>query len=167
MDDTKKSLFRDITLLLIGALISLSTSVFTTILSESRNSKKESQIKKLEFNYELSKALGNRFYFTYNLLRHKKSNNTALVDKELEGYLESRQFWNQNIYSYQALLESYYGKDIRNEFIIKVFNPLVEVGQCVEEKNLCKDDTTLIPRVLIIREDMTKFIQRIYNSTEK
>jgi hypothetical protein len=167
MDNNKKSLLRDIALLLIGALISLSTSVLTTILNENRNSEKESIKRKIEFNYKLSKALGNRFYFTYNLLMHKKSTDTTLINKEIEEYLESRQFWNQNIYSYEALLESYYGKDIRNEFIAKVFNPLVDVGQCVERKELCINDTTLIPRVLIIRTDMIRFIQHIYNLTEK
>ena len=111
MEDAKKSIGRDASLLLIGALISLSTSLLVDFLHERRDSKKERVSKKLELNYDLSKALGNRFYFTYDLIKHKGSTDTNLINKEIAAYLECRQFWNQNIYSYQALLENYYGKD--------------------------------------------------------
>ena len=166
MEDATKSLLRDASLLFVGAFISLATSLLIDFMHEKRDSKKEQLTKKRELNYDISKALGNRFYLTYDLLKLKWNKDTTRINNQISEYMESRQFWNQSIYSYQALLENYYGREIRDEFIVKVFNPLAKMGPLVEDKTLSTDDTTLIPKVLLIRDDMIKFIQKIYDLGE-
>jgi len=167
MDKDTKSLIRDISLLCVGALISLLTSLLVDYFHEKRDIKKDQLTKKLELNYDISKALGNRFYLTYDLLQLKRSKDTNRVDNEIAQYIESRQHWNQNIYTYQAMLENYYGKETKNEFITKVYNPLANMGQYVEDRTThTEEDTTLVPQALLIRNDIAKFIHNIYAQAE-
>jgi hypothetical protein len=166
MEDSKKSLLRDTSLLFIGAFISLLTSLLGTFFKEKSDTQKQKIERKLEFNYELSKALGNRFYFTYNLAQHKGSNDTSVIKEELSGFVQSRQFWNQNVYSYKALLKSYYGADVRVDFENKIYRPLVDMGHYVENTSANKDPDA-VSKIDKIGLEISHFMEQIYNQVEK
>ncbi|MCZ8145302.1 hypothetical protein [Flavobacterium sp.] len=159
--ENNSSIKKEVILILVGAIISALTAFITSSISESRQDKKENTQKRLEFNDQISKDLGKRLYFTfqlYKLKRDKKPDSIALNE-----YRKSREEWNIKIYSYQSLLKHYYSNEVKEEFMNTIYEPLVKLGQKAEystyDKNFHNQWTEL-------QKENIEFVTKIYNLTE-
>jgi hypothetical protein len=151
---------KDITLIILGALISMVTSIITTSLNEKREERKANIQKRLELNDQLSKDLGKRLYLTLELFKGYRDNDTVTIALKLQNYRLSKEDWNIKIYSYQSLLKHYYSETTESEFLDSVYNPLVTLGQEAEYKKYDKSFTVKWDNN---RKKITDFVSQIYN----
>lgn len=157
------SIKREILLLVVGALISASTAFLTDSFNERREDKRMNIQKKLELNDQISKDLGKRLYLTFDLYRKRREHDSAFAGA-LSQYRQSKEDWNLKIYSYQSLLRYYYGQPVHEEFVSKIYNPLVDFGQKAEYD---KADSTFEQEYARLRDNNVSFISKIYRFTEQ
>ncbi len=156
----EKSQFkREVALLILGATITASSVFFTDYLNEKRLERKENVQKKLEFNYQLSKDLGKRFYVTFDLYRQLRDTNAEFINEAKSKYCQSKEEWNIMNDSYQSLLKYYYGNSIHTEFVNQIFNPLVNLGDNIKKNAI---DSTLKDKYIILRNKNLNFIKKLY-----
>lgn len=159
---------RDVMMLIIGSLITLTTSGISSYFADRKAERKEVLSKKLELNQDLSKDIGTRFYLTYDILSHKitvdssTSRDTITLNHELASLSENRMVWNQNINSYKALLSYYYGNKVLLNFIDSVYRPLLDLGKYASDKKMYTNDSTLVNRLLSLNNNIQVFMQKIY-----
>lgn len=123
---------KDITLLLLGALISASTAFVSDYLHEKRDAHKSNLEKKMELNDMLSKDLSKRIFLTFEGYKARRSGDTATLQKLLEKYTEAKEEWNLKRYSYFSLLRNYYGEAVELRYKSTIYNPMVTLGQQFE-----------------------------------
>lgn len=159
----KSSIGKDISLLVIGALISLGTAMTTNYFNAKREDTKLMAIRKLDLNEKISKDLSKRLYFTYELYKSMRDKDT-MVKVYLPQYLKSREEWNTNRACYESLLIFYYGEDIRVEFIRDVYNPEVNLGKDVTDGKI---DGDIAARRARCDSSNIAFIKKLYDLTGK
>lgn len=157
------SIKREIILLFVGAIISASTAFLTDSFNEKREDKRLNAQKKLELNDQISKDLGKRLFLTYELYRKRRDKDTTLATALLQ-YKQVKEDWNLKIYSYQSLLNYYYGKSIQEEFFNNIYAPLVQFGQKAEYNNT---NAPFEKGYAELQNKNIKFVIKIYVLTEK
>ena len=163
MDSNGPSIITQVKLLSIGALISLITTLVTDCQSRSREDERNSIQKRLELNQQISKDLGKRLYWTFDIYKKKRDKDSTYASS-LQQYKICKEEWNLNIFSYESLLEHYYDEDIRNEFIRNVYNPLIALGINAEILNL-PESPEYNKKFNILRKNTSKFIAKIYKES--
>lgn len=159
---TDSSLKREVVLIIVGAVISASTAFFTDSFNERRENKRINIQKKLELNDQISRDLGKRLYLTFDLYRKRRDKDTTLA-ATFSQYKQTKEEWNLKIYSYQSLLNYYYGQSVQEEFLKKVYNPLVLYGQSAEYN---RATNSFEEKYSVLRGNNVAFITRIYSLTE-
>jgi hypothetical protein len=160
----ENTFLRDAGLLVIGAVISITTSIISESMQDKREDKKNSIAKQLELNHEISKDLGDRYYVTYELMKAKRKKDSLKVKRYLEDFLKCQEEWNQNIYSYRSLLRNYYGPSIENNFIRDIYNPMVDLGLMAQDTSAgVVRDTTFTPIAIQWSNRTISFVSSIYN----
>ena len=157
------TLKREIILILVGSIISVTTAYLTSSFNAKREDKKANVQKKLELNDQLSKDLGKRLFLTYSLYK-RNHDKVSTSNDAISQYRQSKEDWNIKIYSYQSLLKHYYGNQTNVEFIKYVYNPLIELGQSVEYN---KTDSLFKVKYSEQQKRNIQFISKIYDLTEK
>jgi hypothetical protein len=159
------SIKRDITILLIGALISTTTSVMTMALTNWTDKSKEEKGKIYQLNYELSKDIGRRIYATSQLLESLQGNDTVQINSDYNRLVEAKMQWNIQRLSYTALITENYGEDVAKEFVKKIHNPLVYLGNDLKSKKKIDSDNTIKSMRKRIEEvdfDSQVFINKLF-----
>jgi hypothetical protein len=154
----ERPLKREISLLLIGALISAISVFLADYFNDKRTENRFNIQKKLELNYQLSKDLGRRFFLTFELFRKRRDKDTT-IQASLVEYRQSKEDWNLMLDSYESLLSYYYGEPIKSEFIRDIYNPLIRLGQMAEYNKVSSDFANEFYNK---REGNIKFISKLY-----
>lgn len=159
----KNPLTREILLILIGAIISATTAFMTNYFNEKKEIKRENIQKKLELNDQISKDLGKRLFTTYELYKKRRNKDTTVANALLE-YKQTKEDWNLKIYSYQSLLNYYYGPKVQSEFTSTIYSPLVQLGQMAEYDKI---DPKFDKMYIKLRNKNVIFVSNIYKLTEE
>jgi hypothetical protein len=158
-----KSFKREIVLILVGAIITLSTAFLTNFYNAKREDKRANIQKRLELNDQLSKDLAKRLYLTFIL--YKKNRDKDSIDNDaLSSYLQSKGEWNIKRYSYQSLLKHYYNDQIRVEFVTTIYNPMIDLG-LKAESNIT--DTSFTKEYITQQDRNVAFISKLYDMTDE
>jgi hypothetical protein len=164
-DEPQHSFWRDVGLLVAGAVISLTTSVISEMLHDRTEERNASIAKKMELNHEISKDLGDRYYITYELMKARRTTrDSAVIKRREQEFLKCQEEWNQNVYSYQSLLRNYYGTRLEDNFIRNIYNPLIDLGLEADDTSFkALTDPTFTPKANTLRVKTIGFVSDIYN----
>lgn len=160
--DKKASISREISLLVIGAIISASTALITNYLNEKREDRKSNVQKKIELNKQLSEDLGKRFFLTMELRKERRNPDSSL-GRIILLYKQSKEEWNLKYNSYEALIKHYYGDSVKKNFK-EIYEPLVIMGQIVENN---KFDSLFEARFINLRNYNSVFVEKIYDLADE
>ncbi len=157
------NLRKDITLLMIGALISATTAFISDYMHEKRDSKKRNIEKKLELNDQLSKDLSKRAFLTIQGYKSKRDHDSIGYKKIANDYLVCKEEWNLKRYSYVSLLRNYYGDSVQLRYKSIIYDPLIALGQQVEYDKI---DSDFVEKYFLFERNADHFISDIYKKVE-
>lgn len=92
----------------------------------------ELKSKRYEFFDHLSKLIDKRYYMTMRFSGAIKENNAEKIGEIEAKFTNAIEDWMFNIYKNLALIEYYFGMELRNEFEEKINNPIVKIADKIE-----------------------------------
>ncbi len=149
---------REIVLLLAGAIISVFTAFVTNFFNEKREEKRFNVQKKLELNDQIAKDLGKRLFLSYEIFRKRRDKDSTLRIA-ISQYKQVKEEWNLKIYSYESLLQYYYGESIHDDFKNNIYKPLVEFGKQAEYDDV---DSLYYKNYVKLHNSNRRFVSKIY-----
>lgn len=172
--DKKPGFSRDILLIVIGALMSFITTIYTLKYSSDKEdkkydlaTKKEETNAKITFTKELGDNCGHRLFLINEIYKSRKNNNKLELKRDLDLYFNARDLWNQKIQSYYPLLNIYFGPEKAKLFDSTIYVPTLALGKQAVDTTLDIKQINLQPRFDTIRVSMSIFFDSLFSSLIK
>jgi hypothetical protein len=166
--DKKPSVYKDVFLLFMGALISLVSSLFTFYLSNRSTLEKEEKARKIAFIEEVANNCGHRLFLLDEILANKKFKDSANLKINMIAYKKSLDQWNQRYLTYYPMLNIYFGKNTTNDFDLAIYNPSLSLGKFLIDKDfVSKEHPSYGKQIDILRKNMQVYFDALYEKVEK
>ena len=156
------SISRDLLLLVLGAVITMMTTIFVNVFNDQSQRRDQLRKDKISFADELSKSLGKRFNFIGNLYNANFGTRSEQVrwqkaSDSLDSYLSANQYY------YTSRLRILFSSTIAKQFKDSIDDPFDNFKTNITSIPFKKLDTAIVHKDWVhLDSNMTRFTKLLY-----